>query len=446
MGQKIKLSSNIPINLPEKLSDKQFGLGFLYPCSSGQGLQVKPGQTWFEKVCLSLNKLNAIVGFQNSDLKIPEYIAETISTMEKSLENTSLLVRYNAQTKVNDIMSVFAPQKTKQSFDDQSAKSLTKGTPMVILGEKRLKNMFVKFEEIFGLETKVKFILNHEIAHNIDCSRDYKRGEYSLRNIIETHLGTRLSSDLSSPFSSNTELEQTKKMIKQIWTLSLEHYADTLGFLNLRNQFLSEGADYKNIDKMLDVLIEERQRNFKENTNDFIDKYRHQKFLLEFEDKYKCINHFTVNALLELKKKLKHFGDKTLSIESIEKLTLEVVNQADLKALYVLYKLDEKSAELIDKVFHSQPNEKCVLSYCESKKPEFEDRINKLLGSEWIKEVDKFILANKEKMNLFAGISHLFTHNTEQLQQLNKNDLSNKVKQVRQSNHTMPDHKNTIKN
>ena len=75
MEQKIKLSSNIPITLPEKLSENQFGLGFLYPC--GKGLELKDGQTWFEKVCLSLNKINSIVGFQNSNLKIPEYIAET---------------------------------------------------------------------------------------------------------------------------------------------------------------------------------------------------------------------------------------------------------------------------------------------------------------------------------------------------------------------------------
>lgn len=433
MGQKIKLSSNIPIVLPENLSDKQFSLGFLYPCNSGQGLQVQPGQTWFEKICLSLNKINSIVGFQNSNLKIPEYIAETISVMEKNLDNTHLLVRYNAQTKINDFISTFAPENMKVSFNDQVAKSLTKGTPMVILGEKKLKNMFFKFEEMFGLETKVKFVVNHEIAHNIDCSRNYKRGDYSLKNILENHLGTRLSANSPSPFQSTTELEQTKKMIKQLWTLSLEHYADTLGFLNLRNEFLNEGVSSTDIKKMLDILIEERQNNFKENTIDFINKYN-QQHIVDFEDKYKCINHFTVNALIKLKETLKDLGDKKLSISNIEKITVDIVNQSDLKVLYILSKLDKKSAQLLDNVFHSEPNAQCILGKCESKKPEFESKIKNLLGIEWVKELDKFIISNKETMTLFNSIDCIFTHTTEQLKELNKNHFTHKVKQVRAIN------------
>lgn len=433
MGQKIKLSSNIPIVLPENLSDKQFSLGFLYPCNSGQGLQVQPGQTWFEKICLSLNKINSIVGFQNSNLKIPEYIAQTISVMEKNLDNTHLVVRYNAQTKINDFISTFAPENMKVSFNDQVAKSLTKGTPMVILGEKKLKNMFFNFEEMFGLETKVKFVVNHEIAHNIDCSRNYKRGDYSLKNILENHLGTRLSANSPSPFQSTTELEQTKKMIKQLWTLSLEHYADTLGFLNLRNEFLNEGISYTEINKMLDILIEERKNNFKENTTDFINKYT-QQHIVHFEDKYKCINHFTVNALIKLKETLKDLGDKKLSISNIEKITVDIVNQADLKVLYTLSKVDKKSAQLLDNVFHSEPNAQCILKNCESKKPEFENKIKNLLGIEWVKELDKFIIANKETMTLFNSIDCIFTHTTEQLKQLNKNHFTHKVKQVRAIN------------
>lgn len=433
MGQKIKLSSNIPITLPQNLSAAQFGLGFLYPCNTGQGLQIKAGETWFEKVCLSLNKINSIVGFQSSDLKIPEYIAQTIDYVEKQLETTSLVVRYNAQTKINDLISSLAPKETRFSFDDQLAKSLTKGTPMVIIGEKKLKNIFSQFEEMFGLEIKVKFVLNHEIAHNIDCAKNYTRGEYSLKNIMENHLGTRLSAEAESPFKSTAELDKTKKMIKQIWTLSLEHYADTLGFLNLRNQFLGEGMSENQIEKMLDVLIEERKKGFKRDSETFIDKYTHEKYLLEFDDKYKCMNHFTVNALLELKNTLKQLGDKVLPLSEIEKITVDIVNQADLKALYVLYKLDKKSAELLDNVFASTPNEQCVLCTCESKKPEFEENIKNLLGTEWLKEVDKFIIANKEKMGIFSGMEILFTKNLEQLKDFNKQEISYKIQQVRES-------------
>lgn len=433
MGQKIKLSSNIPINLPEKLSDKVFGLGFLYPCNSGKGLQLKEGQTWFEKVCLSLNKFNALIGFQNSNLKIPEYIAETISMVEKQIENTSLLVRYNAQTKINDFIGSLAPEKTKVSFDDKSARSLTKGTPMVILGERSLKKMFSKFEENFGLEHKVKFILNHEIAHNIDSCRKYQRGDYSLKDIMENHLGAKININEESPFS-NAELNQAKKMIKQIWTLSLEHYADTLGFLNMRNQLLEEGFSPNNIQTMLEGLISERERNYKENVSTFLNQINHsERGFLDFEDRYKCINHFTVNALSEMKEKIKDLNDKKLTNEEIEKMTVDIVTKADLKSLYILDKLDSVTSNLLDKIFESTVNSNSVVCICESKKSEFEEIVKKQLGEDWIKETDKFVLQNKEKNNFYNNISQLFTSSFEELKEINKKDLTEKIQKVRNS-------------
>lgn len=143
MNKKITLSSNIPITLPEKLGN--FGLGFLYNCE--KGVQLKEGSdTWFEKVCVSLNKFNALIGFKSTDLKIPEYIADTISSVEEQLKNT-LTIRYNAQTKVNDLINSISPQSKKQSFNDNVAKSLTKGQPMIIVGEKSLKICFQVFKK-----------------------------------------------------------------------------------------------------------------------------------------------------------------------------------------------------------------------------------------------------------------------------------------------------------
>lgn len=434
MGQKITLSSNIPINLPEKLSDNVFGLGFLYPCNSGKGFQLKEGQTWFEKVCLSLNKFNALVGFQNSNLKIPEYIAETIAMVEKQIEDTTLLVRYNAQTKINDLIGTLAPEKTKVSFDDKSARSLTKGTPMVILGERSLKKMFSKFESLYGLENKVKFVLNHEIAHNIDCSQKYTRGEYSLKDIMESHLGSRISANGDTPFKSNAELIQTKKMIRQIWTLSLEHYADTRGFLNMRNQLLEEGVSAKEITPMLDGLIYERKTHYKENVTDFIHRKNDlERGILDFEDRFKCMNHLTINALFELKEKLQDLGDKKLTNKEIESLTVDIVTKSDLKALYVLDKLDNITAKLLDKIFHSGVSEKSVIYNCESKKPKFEENIKKLVGEEWIKETDKFVLQNKDKNELYDNILNLFTYSIDELKEVNKKELNDKIQKLRSS-------------
>lgn len=434
MGQKITLSSNIPINLPEKLSDNVFGLGFLYPCHSGKGFQLKEGQTWFEKVCLSLNKFNALVGFQNSNLKIPEYIAETISMIEKQIEDTTLLVRYNAQTKINDLIGTLAPEKTKVSFDDKSARSLTKGTPMVILGERSLKKMFAQFESVFGLENKIKFVLNHEIAHNIDCSQKYARGEYSLKDIMESHVGSRITANGNSPFESNAELIQAKKMIRQIWTLSLEHYADTRGFLNMRNQLLEEGVSAKEITPMLDGLIYERKKNYKENVTDFFDRKNNpEKGILDFEDRYKCMNHLTINALSEIKERVQDLGDKKLTNREIECLTVEIVTKSDLKALYILDKIDNTTAKLLEKIFHSKVNENSFIYGSESRKPKFEENIKKLLGEDWIKETDKFILQNKDKNGLYDNISKLFTYSTDELKEVNKKELNDKIQKVRNS-------------
>ena len=432
MQKKIRLSSNIPINLPEKLAESNFGLGFLYPCRSGKGLELKEGQTWFEKVCLSLNKINSIVGFQNSNLKIPEYIAETISVVEKQLEQTSLLVRYNAQTRVNDIASSLSPAKTKVSFDDEISKSLTKGTPMVILGERSLRRMFPNFEKNYGLENKVKFILNHEIAHNIDCARDYKRGNYSIKDIMENHLGTRLEKDNLTSFRSNAELEQTKKMIKQIWTLSLEHYADVLGFLNMRNQLLEEGVPNKDINLMLDGVIQERQSNLSSNVKDFLDKLNSPlQSLITFEDRYKCINHFTVNALTELKEKLSQLGDNPLNIKEMEKITVEIVTKSDLKSLYIMQASDDKTSELLEKIFTTKPNEKSILVACESKKPLFIEKVKEIAGEDWVKEADKYIARNKDKKGLYGVANDLFGKSHNDLQVINQKAMNEKIQQVR---------------
>lgn len=432
MGQKIKLSSNIPISLPEKLSESNFGLGFLYPCSSGKGLQLREGQTWFEKVCLSLNKFNSIVGFQNSNLKIPEYIAETISMVEKQIEQTSLVVRYNAQTRVNDIAASIAPQNNKTSFDDGVAKSLTKGTPMVILGERSLKRMFPQFEENYGLENKVKIILNHEIAHNIDSSRGYKRGDYSIKNIMEDHLGTQITKDNPTSFKSNAELEQTKKMIKQIWTLSLEHYADILGFLNMRNQLLEENVSNKNIGNMLNGLIEERKTNFEKNVKDFFNKVNSPlSTFIDFEDRYKCINHFTINALTDLKEIINNIGEKSLSIKEMEALTIELVTKADLKSLYIIQSTDDKTSEFLEKIFTTEPNEKSQLVSCDSKKPLFLNKVKEIVGEDWVKEVDKYIAKNKDKKGFYGNINDLFGTSTKDLQEINQKAMNDKIQQVR---------------
>lgn len=433
MGQKIKLSSNIPISLPQKLSESSFGLGFLYPAIGGKGFDLKDGQTWFEKICLSINKVNAIVGFQNSDLKIPEYIAETITTLEKQIENTNLLVRYNAQTKINDWIGAFAPEKNKVSFEDKRAYSLTKGTPMVILGERSLKKMFSQFEEVYGLENKVKFILNHEIAHNIDYSKKYERGNYSIKNIMESYLGSQLTEKNDTMFESSIDLIKTKKMIKQMWTLSLEHYADTLGFLNMRNQLLESGTSANYIHSMLDALIYERKINYKNNVEDYFQKISHSEInMLNFEDRYKCMNHLTVNALSELKEKLQSFGDKVLKNNEIEQIVKEVVNKSDLKALYVLDKLDNTTSELLNKIFQTEVNNSSFIVNGENKKPKFEENVKKLLSEEWIREIGKFLIHKKEH-NLYENISILFSSSNEELKELNKKELNNKIKEVRNS-------------
>lgn len=430
MGQKITLSSNIPITLPERLSENKFGLGFLYPC--GKGLELKDGQTWFEKVCLSLNKMNAIVGFQNSNLKIPEYIVETIVMVEKQLENTSLLIRYNAQTKVNDIISSFAPEKNKTSFNDKIAKSLSKGSPMVILGERSLKTMFPYFEEKFGLHKKIKLIINHEIAHNIDSSKNYMRGEYSLKNIMEKHIGSNVESKTVSSFSSTTELLQTKKMITQLWTLSLEHYADVLGFLNTRNQLLEEKTSMIDINAMLDTLIHERKDNLEKNVVNLSNKINSPlKQFVDFEERYKCLNHFTVNALIELKQELTHLSDKQLTIKEIENLTVKIVTKADLKSLYIISKSDNKTSELLDKIFTSHSNEKLILELSESKKPLFEKKLKELIGDTWLKETDKFININKDKQGFYKNVSELFGSTTEELQAKNQKSMNEKIQKVR---------------
>lgn len=430
MEQKIKLSSNIPITLPEKLSENQFGLGFLYPC--GKGLELKDGQTWFEKVCLSLNKINSIVGFQNSNLKIPEYIAETTQVIEKYLDKTSLLVRYNAQTKVNDIISSFSPEKNKDSFNDKISKSITKGSPMVILGERSLKAIFPFFEEVFGLSKKIKFIINHEIAHNIDSSRKYNRGEYSLKTIMEKHIGSNVENKTLSSFKSNSELSQTKKMITQLWTLSLEHYADVLGFLNMRNQLIEEKVSIVDINQMLNALVYERKDSFEKNSLKLKNKVNNPlESFIDFEDKYKCLNHYTVNALIDLKSELKNIGDRQLTIEEIENLTVKIVTKADLKSLYIISKTDNKTLNLLDKIFTSEPNEKLILKIVESKKPIFENKIKELIGDSCLKEIDKFIINNKDKQTFYKNINVLFCNTAEDLEIINKKEMHEKINKVR---------------
>lgn len=431
LGQKIKLSSNIPITLPERLSSNKFGVGFLYPC--GKGLELKEGETWFEKVCLSLNKMNAFVGFKNSDSQIPEYIVDTISMIEKQLGQTSLLIRYNAQTRINDLMYSVAPEISKVSFNDKIAKSLTKGMPMVILGERSLKNMFPQFEQTFGLKQKINFIVNHEIAHNIDASRGYSRGEYSLKDIMERHLGSNVHSTQESPFKSNAELAQAKTMIKQFWTLSLEHYADVLGFLNMRNQLLETNRTTKEISDLLDTLIIERHKSFEKNVVDLANKNNSElKEFITFEDRYKCINHFTSNALIELKDKLNDLSNKILTIKEIEDLTVNIVNKADLKSLYIFSKLDNKTSELLDKILESTPNKNGILEYSESQKQHFESKVKELLGDNWVKEFNKY-LVDKNQFELYINISETFGSKTEDLQSKNHNSMSGKIQQIRYS-------------
>lgn len=432
MGQKIRLSSNIPITLNEKLSGNNFDLGFLYPC--GKGLELKHSQTWFEKICVSLNKINSVVGFQNSDLNIPEYIAETVSLVEKQLDNTSLLIRYNAQTMVNDFIGSVAPVQNKASFDDKISKSLTKGTPMVIIGERSLKKTFPDFEEKFGLKRKVNFILNHEIAHNIDCSRGYSRGQYSLKDIMEEHVGSKVDNSILSSFHSNAELHQTKKMINQVWVLSLEHYADVLGFLNMRNQLLEEKVSNDDIHTMIDTLIYERKNNLQKNVSTLSQKINNPlKPFVDFEEKYKCMNHFTVNALIDLKEKVSSLGHVLLSTKEIEALTIKIVTKADLKSLYIMSKLDNKTSELLDKLFTSKSNKNAILQTCESKKPEFQQQLNEILGETWLKEVDKFVAYNKKRNDFFTNINEIFGLTTEQLQNKNQKTMHNTIAQVRLS-------------
>lgn len=434
MGQKIQLSSNIPINLPKKLSENNFGLGFLYPCNSGKGYDLKEGETWFEKVCLSLNKFNAIVGFQTSNLKIPEYIAETVAKVEEQIEQSSLslLVRYNAETKVNHVMNFFAPKENKTSFNDKLAKSTTKGTPMVILGENRLKKMFSQFEQTYGLESKIKFIINHEIAHNLDCARGYKRGQYSIKDIMESHIGARLDHKTITPFSSPLELEKTQKMINQIWTLSMEQYADVSGFLNLRNQSLEEGNTNKSICQMLDGLIYERKNNFGEMVTSFFYKLNNpENGLLVFEDRYKCINHFTVDALVELKNQVSKLGDEKLTIEQMEQMTIDIVNKSDLKAIYIIDKLDTMTENLMNKIFSTKTNEKNIIINCESRKKEFEEEVKKQVGEDWVKSVDKYILNNKDKKELYSNIEQLFGKNSEEIDKINRQEMNEKIQKLR---------------
>lgn len=429
MGQKITLSSNIPITLPEKLSEKIFGLGFLYPC--GKGLELKDGKTWFEKLCLSLNKMNALVGFQNTDLKIPEYIAETVFAIEKQLEPTTLLIRYNAQTKLNDFVQTFSPEKNNHSFNDRISKSLIKGNPMVIIGERSLKETFPYFEEKFGLKCKINFILHHEIAHNIDASRNYKRGSYSLKDIMEDHLSGKVESTTHSPYISNAELYQTKKIIKQIWTLSLEHYADTLGFLNMRNQLLEEKIPYSDIMLMLDGLIHERKNTFKKNVELLNKKESETEQYIDFEEKYKCMNHLTVNALTDLKEKLEEIGNRQLNNTEIELLTIKIVTKADLKSLYIMKNIDSKTAQLLEKLLTSKTNDNGILETCENKKPKFQRVVNKLLTEPCINEIDKYITIQYEEKSFYDKINQVFGINTSDLKIINNRAMHKKIQEVR---------------
>lgn len=429
MNKKITLSSNIPITLPEKLGN--FGLGFLYNCE--KGFELKEGSdTWFEKICVSLNKFNALVGFQTTNLKIPEYIADTIKNVENQLQN-QLTIRYNAQTKVNDLINSMAPESKKESFNDSVAKSLTKGQPMIIIGEKSLKDMFQNFEEVFGLEQKVKFILNHEIAHNIDGELKHHREGYSIKTILEPHFGAKVSKDVNSPFSSNVEVLQSKKMITQLWKLSLEHYADVYGFLNMRNDLLSKGESIEKVKSMLDALIIERKENLEKDVNNYFNKLNSPlSVFVDFEDQYKCINHFTVMALKSLKEELKSFNDKKLTNEEIQSLTLKIVNKADLKAMYIIGGLDNKSGDILEKILQSEIDDKKIIRHStENKKAEFMTQIKSQVGEDWIKEADKFIRVNKEKEGFYRNIEQLFMLNTEELKNKNKDQLMKVVKDCR---------------
>lgn len=429
MNKKITLSSNIPITLPEKLG--HFGLGFLYNCDKGFKLN-EGSDTWFEKVCVSLNKFNALIGFQSTNLKIPEYIADTISSVEEQLKN-QLTIRYNAQTKVNDLINSISPESKKESFNDNVAKSLTKGQPMIIVGEKTLKDMFQTFEEVFGLEKKVKFILHHEIAHNIDGEMKHYREGYSIKTIFENHFSATTNKS-DSPFSSTVELLQTRKMITQLWKLSLEHYADVYGFLNMRNELLKKGTTVDTLNSMLDGLISERRNNLEKDVNNYFNKLKNSSsMLVDFEDQYKCINHFTVLGLKELKKELKNLDDKILTNEEIQSLTLKIVNKADLKATYVIGGLDNKTGELLEKVLSSDVKNRTVEFCPNNKKEEFINQLKTQVGENWLTETDTFIRNNKEKEGFYRNIDKVFTSTEEELKNNNKNQIIKVMKDVRNS-------------
>ena len=445
MNKKIFLSSNIPISLPEKLSDNKFNVGFLYDCNGS--LELKTENTWIEKLCVSLNKINSVVGFQTSNLKIPEYIAGSLELLTEQLGKTELTVRYNAETKINDLISKISSKNTENSFNDTLAKSITKGNQIILLGEKTLKSIFPKFEEIFGLENKVKFIVNHEFAHNLDSIRGYNRSDVSIKNYLGKHLGAHINNSVKSPFKSNTEFSQAKDLSKQIWTISLEQYADVNGFLNMRNELLENGKSNKEIIKMLDVLIDERKTHFEDNVNKYFEKLNSPLGLcISFKERFDSLKHLTNLALNDLKEKLLKMDDTKISKEEMEKITISIVTKADFKSLYAVYLLEDNSKTLLDKLFESEKNSENEITYCESKKQQFEKQLVEVVGEDWVNTVNRFSNNNKEKNGFYRNIRDVFSLSLDDLKVRNSKDLNERIQSIRKDSlviNTSVNHKPT---